>query len=151
MPRAFVVHEMRVFPNEASVGAYVEAHPDRLRQEVLFDGGSRPPLATNNAPEFSPEERVVIRDYRPNSLTVDVRLAREGYVVMSESHMAGWKATLDGRPVAIERANYVFRAVRVGPGEHTIRMTYFPPPLFTGLMLTLASLALLFIVLIFLL
>ena len=151
LPRAFLVHRMQVLPGAVEMEAAIQADPARLEGEVLLEGAPRKPLDLEKAPLLPGQEGVVIEEYRPNDLRMSLRLSREGYVVMSESFMEGWKATLDGRPVPIERADYVFRAVRVGPGDHTLRMNFFPRPLFWGGLLSLGFVALLFIVLVFLL
>ncbi len=151
MPRAFIVREVRVFPGAAEVEAYLQAHPERLKRELILEGDPPAPLALDSTSGSPKEESVVIREYTPNRVKIELRLFREGYVVMSESFMQGWRATLDGRPVPIQRANYIFRAVRAGPGDHSLVMTYRPASFLLGISLSLAALALLFVVLIFLL
>jgi len=49
-----------------------------------------------------------------------------GYLVLSDTWVPGWKATLDGRDVPVIRADFAFRAVKVPPGEHEVRMDYRP-------------------------
>ena len=53
----------------------------------------------------------------------------------------GWTATVDGRPAAIERANFAFRAVRVPPGAHRVALRFEPAAWRLGLLITLLSLA----------
>ena len=50
-----------------------------------------------------------------------MRADRRGLVVLSDVHFPGWKATVDGREVPIERVDYLLRGVAVGPGEHRDR------------------------------
>ena len=151
MPRAFIVHQARTLPGAVEVETYLRERPERLKHEVILEGESREPLAPAPVAGLPETESAVFTEYRPNRLRMDLHLSGEGYVVMSESFMEGWKAALDGRPVPIERADYIFRAVRVGAGHHTLEMRFFPKPLWIGIMLSLGALVLLFIVLVFLL
>lgn len=46
------------------------------------------------------------------------------WVVVSETLVPGWEARIDGSRVPIRRANYLFQAVRVPPGTHTVEFNY---------------------------
>jgi uncharacterized membrane protein YfhO len=47
-------------------------------------------------------------------------------VVVLDTWDPGWVASLDGRPVAIERADQAFRAVAVPGGRHVLEQRYRP-------------------------
>ncbi|MCX6144879.1 MAG: YfhO family protein [Ignavibacteriales bacterium] len=51
----------------------------------------------------------------------------------------GWKAYVDGKETPIYRANYLFRAVMVPGGVHTIEMKFEPKGFFLGKNLSLAA------------
>ena len=53
-------------------------------------------------------------------------------LVVTEAFDEGWSADVDGRPAAVLRANGLFRAVRLGPGEHQVRFRYRPWPVLAG-------------------
>ena len=61
-------------------------------------------------------------------LKIRVRARRAGYLQVNDSWAPGWKATLDGKPVAVLRSNYAFRAVLVPQGDHLVEMVYRPGP-----------------------
>lgn len=73
--------------------------------------------------------------------TFDVRLENNtsGYLVLSDQYMPGWKAYDNGTPTPILQANFLQRAVRVGPGKHTIRFVYEPPGFALGWKVSLFS------------
>jgi uncharacterized membrane protein YfhO len=57
---------------------------------------------------------------------VTMRSHGSGMLVLSDSWYPGWRAKVDGRDAKVERVDYLLRGVRVGPGAHTVEMTYRP-------------------------
>jgi uncharacterized membrane protein YfhO len=62
------------------------------------------------------------------------------YLILSDAWYPGWQATLDGQPVPILRANGMFRAVHVPPGQHEIVFTYRSKPFEIGTAVSIACL-----------
>lgn len=58
-----------------------------------------------------------------------------GYVVMSQSAFAGWRARVDGKPVSVLRAYGFLCAVPVPAGEHKVVFSYREPLVYAGLVL----------------
>lgn len=69
---------------------------------------------------------VTLSSYEPNDLKYEVKTGKGGIVVFSEIYYPGWKAEVDGKPVEVARVNYVLRAIRVEPGTHQVRLSFFP-------------------------
>ena len=59
---------------------------------------------------------------------------------VSDTFYPGWKAYVDGKEVAIVRANYMFRAVPLPPGGHTVRFVYDPFSFKLGVAVSLVTL-----------
>jgi uncharacterized membrane protein YfhO len=59
-------------------------------------------------------------------------VSQPGYLVLAYTHYPGWRATVDGRPREILRANYAFMALPLGPGEHRVILSYRPMSLALG-------------------
>jgi len=72
---------------------------------------------------------VRITSYEPNRLAYESSSDQAGVVVFSEVYYPGWKATIDGQPAEIGRANYILRAMYVPAGKHTIEMRFDPTSL----------------------
>jgi uncharacterized membrane protein YfhO len=72
---------------------------------------------------------------------LDVEVSSAGFVVLVESFGRGWRATVDGLPAEILRANHLFRGLRLPRGRHRVVFSYRPLPVVLGL--ALSSLALL--------
>jgi len=80
--------------------------------------------------------------------TVAWRAGRRDFVVHSasggafrliEELLPGWRAVVDGRPVAIERWNHTFQSIQVPPGDHTVSFIYRSPGLRIGAAISLAA------------
>jgi membrane protein YfhO len=70
----------------------------------------------------------------------DADMQREGWVVISSTAWKGWQATIDGRRVALNRANAAFLSVLVPAGHHIVRLRYLPWSFVVGRAITFATL-----------
>jgi uncharacterized membrane protein YfhO len=75
---------------------------------------------------------------------IDVNAPQPGYLVLTDAYYPGWIATVDGQAVEIERANIMFRAVRVPAGQHSVEFHYQPQSLSLGLLISIGTMAVLF-------
>lgn len=71
--------------------------------------------------------------YLPNHLEYASTCTTEQLAVFSEIYYPdGWQAYIDNEAVEHVRANYVLRALRIPPGEHTITFKFEPAAYATG-------------------
>lgn len=70
--------------------------------------------------------KAVIKKYDPNKVEIYVNATESGYLLLTDSYYPGWTADLDGKPIRILKGDYAFRAIKVEPGQHTVKMTYQP-------------------------
>jgi uncharacterized membrane protein YfhO len=64
--------------------------------------------------------------YEPERVVAKATATRRSLLVLTDVHFPGWKATVDGRSVPIERVDYLLRGVVVPPGTHTVEFSYEP-------------------------
>lgn len=83
----------------------------------------------------------------PNRITVQVHAASSGYLVIADVWYPGWQARINGEPVKVLRANYLFRAVSVPAGEHEVQFFYRPVWFYLGAVISLAAWVSVFIIL----
>lgn len=124
-------------PRTYVVGTALAADGDRAR-EILFDAGfdpSRevilPETALQAGPRFSGRSGVL--DFRPDYVRLQAELSEPGVVVLVDTYDPGWKATVDGRPARVLRANVAFRGVVVPAGRHVVEYVYRPWTVIWGL------------------
>ncbi len=70
------------------------------------------------------QPEITILDDRPESHIFQVNAPSSGWLVISDLADPNWQVWLDDQPVEPEDADYIFRLVGMGAGEHTIRMVY---------------------------
>lgn len=70
--------------------------------------------------------RVGIASYNNTSVTVEADSPDGGWVVLNDIWQPWWFASLDGADTPLLRANAIFRAVAVPPGQHTVTFTFEP-------------------------
>ena len=79
-------------------------------------------------------------DYKPNYIKYTSNNTNEGVAVFSEVYYPkGWKATIDGKEIAIFRADYVLRALQIPAGKHLIEFKFEPEVIKTGSTISLFS------------
>ena len=103
--------------------------------ETLFTGGwdirstaiieHEPAAAGDAGPPVAPS--ATITTDTANRVVVEAGVgAAGGYLVLLDSFSDDWRATADGRPATIVRANGLFRAVRLNPGSHVVEFRLSP-------------------------
>lgn len=75
----------------------------------------------------------------PENVEVEVRSEVAGYLVQADTWYPGWQAWIDGERADILRANYLFRAVRVPPGDHIVSISYRPFWFYFGSLISLIA------------
>lgn len=71
---------------------------------------------------------IALDEYLPDHLTYSAEVHSTQLAVFSEIwYPEGWVAYVDGEETPIARANYVLRALKLEPGEHTIEFIFDPP------------------------
>jgi hypothetical protein len=74
-------------------------------------------------------------------IDIDARTATR--IVITEAAWPGWRASIDGRRVAIEQANRAFLSVPIPRGHHHVRVIYLPDAYVQGRAISIATLAML--------
>ena len=88
-----------------------------------------------------------IRSDTNNTVVCEVGAPAPAFLVLSDTYYPGWEATVDGEPAELLRANYLFRAVAVAPGKHTVKFRYRPQSLVIGLSVSCVALLALILIL----
>lgn len=96
-------------------------HPTTGRVTSVVEGAPAAKLETSVA---NPPPR--FKWTTPDTLAVEVNAVAAGLLVINQSPVPGWQATLDGKPVQRYRVNAVAQGVHVPAGKHRIVLRYRP-------------------------
>jgi hypothetical protein len=131
LPRAFVVPEAVPLPDRPDVLSTLKT-TDFRRCVLLegYDGRSEEPAPIGS---FRP---ATIREYKPNHVALELAAGDPGYLVLTDIWFPGWTCTVDGRPAAVHRANFLFRAVELPRGAHQVVFTFTPASYRWGLIIS---------------
>lgn len=101
-------------------------------------------------PQFYPPEtgdEAEIESMKPSEVIVRTKTFGPRLLVLSDSFESNWTCRIDGeKETTIYPVNIAFRAVQVPAGEHEVAFTYEPRSFYVGAIITLATLAALFMV-----
>lgn len=77
-------------------------------------------------PATGRELPVDVTDFTVNGLTLraDVPPGPDRWLVYLDNADPGWRAFVDGAPAPLSVANLAFKAVKLSPGAHEVRLTY---------------------------
>lgn len=68
--------------------------------------------------------RIISTQFRRETVSVTTTAEAPSLVVFAQAHAPGWRATVDGSPVPLMKANYAFQAVVVPVGTHRVELRY---------------------------
>ncbi len=144
LPRAFVVHRAEIVDGDNALERLKESGFP-FRQLVLLSDAPAAALFQDSA-QGDTNEQVTITEYKSERVVASVRMNSPGYLVLADSWYPGWTAWVDGIETPLYRADYIFRAVPLGSGQHSIVFEYRPASLMWGAIISgfcvLGSLAL---------
>jgi hypothetical protein len=115
----------------------------RLVYEAVWEDAPGEALERVLDPSFDPSQMVVLEgseesdivaagegrilrfeQVHPGRIEIEVRTSQDAWLVLSDAGYPGWQAAVDEIDSEILHADYLFRAVRVPAGEHSITFTY---------------------------
>jgi hypothetical protein len=137
LPRAFIVHKAYVIGAEMSLFRIFFHEAFEPAQEVLLE---EEPYGFPLETEAKPGSAARIVEYSPTQVVVDVEMKSPGFLVLTDSYLPGWQATVDGERSRLLTANFLLRCVPVREGAHRVEFRYQPPSFIFGAGLTVLTL-----------
>jgi len=142
LPRAFWVPRVEIVPDPGRLLRSLASDGPDLRQVALVEAAV--PSGFTGGPGDGRAGQVEFLSDEPEHLAIRVDAPERGFLFLSDQHFPGWRATVDGTPAEIVRANYAFRLVEVPRGRSTVEFRYAPASVRIGALvsgLTIIALA----------
>lgn len=128
LPRVLIVHEVgSVTDEEAALRAILAPEFDP-RREAVVEG----PAPQTSAASDPAAERVVLTDYEPTRVVVQVVAQSPGLLVLTDTWDPDWRAEVAGREVPILVTNAMVRGVAVPAGSSRVVFRYRPRAFVAG-------------------
>jgi hypothetical protein len=126
-----IAHQVEQAPSEAEI----------LKR--LVEKGAKSPLplyidrpVTSMSPEIKGDHDEVKLTYNTsNRFVFNVVAAKDGYFVLGLPHLPGFRATVDGAPAQVAKANALFSAIFVPRGAHRVDFRFISWPFMIGVSL----------------
>lgn len=139
-PRAYFSTNVKfVNSEEAALSSLKESAEKELPSVILErEENEKETKPTPASPAISKPVQILAES--ANQIKLKIETDRAGFVVLNDIYYPGWTARLDGKPVAIRKANYLMRAVYCTAGDHELVFSYEPDSFKYGLLALAAAL-----------
>jgi hypothetical protein len=147
MDRAFILHDARETDGLDSVIKELRGGLDFRRVGIVDDitsemAGSMPSLFSKEGRErvdSQAEDKVVMKEYSPDEIALDVESGKGGLLVLSDLFYPGWKVTVNGRDGRIIKVFGLLRGVLIKGGKSKVLFLYRPLSLYIGIIISLIT------------
>ena len=119
--RAYLARDTRVVADDQA--------GDQEALRLLREGEIDVIHGDGEARDVSPGDsgRVDIRAYSDTRVRLSVSAPQAAYLILSDAWHPGWRATVNGEPAPIQRANLIFRALPLPAGDSSVVFSFDPP------------------------
>jgi hypothetical protein len=135
LPRAYIVADYRITEGNKVLDILKSPGFDPRTEVVLEDDPGLP-----HAPAKLPMTEANIVSYEANRVVCQTDGPVSGFLVLADNWHPDWRAFVDGKPVKLYRANYLFRSVYVPVGRHEVVFAFVSQSFNTGKIITILSL-----------
>jgi hypothetical protein len=124
LPRGFPVYNWQVMKDQSRILDILKQPDFDPRQKIFLD--ETPPKMPSDTQAVSSEPLIPARISGDviNRFDVEVEMPKDGFLVLSENYYPAWKAYVDGKEAKIYKADYLFRAIYLDQGKHTLKLIY---------------------------
>lgn len=139
-PRAWLSDRPLVATDqEAALNLLLDTNTDLLQNVVLLEETA---ALYAVSPGTDPLPRPAVEKPAPGEVEISVNTSRDSFLVISEWHLPGWQATVDGQAAELITVNYGLQGLFLPAGEHEISVAFRPPAVWLGITISLITLLL---------
>ena len=135
LPWFYLAPQYEIIPDENQILQKLTDPNTHPTQTVIIE---EDPGITSDTGETGSVERL---EYDEHQGYLKLRTTAPGprILVISQNHHPNWHATVNGEPKPLIRANYLWTAVALEPGEHIVELTYRDPIVATTRWITIGG------------
>ncbi len=142
-PRVYLVNQYRVFHDRKDIYPLVVTGGENLRQVAYLEEEPEIPVVQN---EIGSDSAWVI-SHAADSVVIGVACSANRLLVLTDTYYDAWQASVDGKPVRVQRSYGALRAIVAPSGARQVTFRYNSSRYSTGRIITwLTSLYLLSII-----
>ncbi len=134
-PRAWLVTQTQIADDAAILQKITDPNFD-LKHIALLEPDAAPYLIKYQIPITNQSRDLPQSKIQNLKSKIHLTTPTPALLILSEPYYPGWQATIDGQAAPLLRANYVFRAVPLPAGEHTIELIFRPLSFTIGAMIS---------------
>ena len=90
-----------------------------------------------------------VTSYNETTINGDINVPHDSMIFTSIAYDAGWKVYVDNKPVKIKKIYNSYLGFNISKGKHKIKFSYYPDGLKLGLIVTVSSVIIMFIYVVF--
>jgi hypothetical protein len=142
IPRLFLYRNDDPLPEAWLVPEAVTCAPaeeDRMMTKLDFRSKALLPPGARTLSRGEPYRAVPISRIAPDLIGIDLETRLPSYLCLSEVWTPGWEATDRGKPVEVVRIDKILRGIYLDPGRHSLRLSYRPPGLRVGIVISILT------------
>jgi hypothetical protein len=146
LPRARYIPQVEVVPDPHAQLLRLANGNDDLARLALVE--NEPPAGFRGVAPHAGTGAVHFVADDPEHLVIDVQASERGFLLLTDHYFPGWEADVNGAPVPIQQANFLFRLIEVPAGSSQVELRYRPRSLTIGAIVsgvTLATVAIMLI------
>lgn len=136
-PEAYIADNVHVAKNGDDALRMIESPQFNCRREAVLEAQEIRKCPPRYHPTGSPGVVAILRKSL-NRVELDADVERPSFLILTHTYYPGWNATVDGAETNIYHANYLFRAVHINTGHHTVVFEYCPLSWRIGILFCLA-------------
>ena len=141
LPWFYLAPQYEIIPDENQILQKLSDPNTNPMQTALLE--ETPGIASDpNASETGSVKRLEYNEHQGH-LKLSTTAPGPRILVISQNHHPNWTATVNGEPKPLIRANYLWTAVALEPGEHIVELTYRDPIVATTRWITLGGVVIL--------
>jgi len=136
LPRAFVAHSLKALDDDDAVLAQLISRTLKPKHQAFVVRSELPEGITES--QAIAEDRAVsfVRN-DPSHIELDVAAGKAQHLVLGDTYLPGWTATIDGEPTDVIRCNHCQRLVVLPQTACRVTFRYQAPGLMMGSVLML--------------